>query len=541
LRHHSGGKGKASVTDSDRTGSTPVAPVTSPAGGGSVMSGDLVTEAAFLTPSKQVYVPSPFGQSYPAHLEGRRFRGDTGLHLVCMAMSWKGYQDYGSVTRTDLSSSTLLENVLAAWYGNVRDLGKRSLKYKHLPITLHDTSMLRYILDIYTTNVSNCVMLMNLNRTPLVNAALSRVSAYLGKYMSRINRAYRRMGALLMPSFVKAHAVRNGLIISDNYRMAPLIRFWLNTFWLPSSTGGPVWISGADTLFTGLTTDAILANMVTNIEAATLWLETGVTTGTAMTSDQMDDFNAVKDAIDMTFDVVPGSWVEGLPDPKGMPGITWIDNIYNDMMCRAYTIKDITGGTDVWIAGPTGDMASPFGPGFMPIIGNGPRDLYDFTVLGTPKCVLWNDSGQVAYEDVNSAVRVLGTDFWLRDYLNGASTEIRNIFGLASGAGYREEYVSNQTTDNPVQVNDAINWSTDASVRDFQIQDSLRSRHVMSYLSWSNQKHAGGTLSFMWEKLMEGRFERIHYAPWTDLGLNTEQFVMTALGIPYANRVASAT
>lgn len=252
--------------DSARDGSTPLNP-SGGGGGGSVMRGDLITEATFLQPQPVTFVDSPFGQRYLSRKTRSLSRDDVVLRMGLWAFDVRGYHDYGAVT-LDVPDALAVDYLLQDWYPLVRDMGKRNLKYKHLPLTITDKQMLRYWMNAYGTLVSNNCALLNLNRLAMVNTALSTVSALLPRYMSRLTRLWRRTSALSAPTLLKAHAIRNGMIPYLPNFCSPYVRFWSMEEGpiLAAAAGGPTLVSMIGTQpYDWLTVDLVLGHFVSNL------------------------------------------------------------------------------------------------------------------------------------------------------------------------------------------------------------------------------------------------------------------------------------
>jgi hypothetical protein len=266
-----------------------------------------------------------------------------------------------------------------------------------------------------------------------------------------------------------------------------------------------------------LTNETNLGVFVSNLESVERWCEVG-------TPAIIDDFTAVKDLIDMTHDIVPGSFVSGLPEGSGMPGLVADPGLYNDIFYRCYISKDIhTAGTDRWLAFP---IASEdlFG-GRLPVCGVSTPTIYEFMNLGAPKFLLFNASANTRAADVDSIIRVPGTDFWHRNYLDITGIELRDIFGVVTNK--EGAYCHDASL---ITFYDAYDQNGAANLRDQLVEDSLRNRHPWKpSVVWDRASYPTGFLRI----LDESKYDYIAWQDAEDLGCHLAEFYGKALGIPY--------
>lgn len=512
------GKG-ARVIDADRTGGVPQAPAASSGGSVYASPSSILTEGAFIQYPKPTFVDSPFGQRYVADKAKPMLQLDTLVRVIHTAFTAKGYATYGTVT-SHVQGITDTSQVLSDWYGLVRDMGKRNLKYKHLPTTLSDTTWLLDYLNVYHYWASNTWMLLNLNRLPMYNQGFATLTSYLPKYMSRISRLWRRGSALRMSPLLKGAAIRDGGILS-NVECAPTIRIHTPFFLRAAGSGGPTLTGIAAQGVSVLAVDANLATLVANLEAAERWLEVG---------NASDDFIAMKDLIDMTVDIVPGTWETGLPKGEDAPGLVSDWTVFNDLFLRAELTKDIvTAGTDRWIIFPTAEMTQ-YGFGRIPILGRGtPNAIYDFTLFGSPKFAYFEADKASHAENVDTDVVIPGTNFWLTDIGAAASQDIRNVFGVKSGDGVRESLIV--VGGGAETYFDAFDVNTASAVRIFEEDDTLRRKHYLKSLRYHDRDSFPG--SDLEREVVESRHDYLFYAEAEDFGWNNALLWAQALGIPY--------
>lgn len=510
--------------DAARDGSSPLEKA--PPASTNTPAGSLLTEATYLEPPPMVFVESPFGQRYAS----RRPKTigliqDVGVRIEQWQSSCIGYKDYGTVAGTPVVPGySNGERVLQDWYSYSRDMGKRALKYKHLPVNLSDENMLIYIMDVYHYLIANLTMLLNLNRLPHWNYVLADLNTYLPKYMARITRCWRHASALRMPPFWKAHAIRNGMIAYVPNILAPTIRLWSCNGLLAHVSGGPDITDPWNDLDDLFTTDLTLGQFVEALETTERWLrmgETGIIT----------DFTAVKDLIDMTRDITPGTFDPGLPDSAKVPGLSGDQTLATDLLRRAVFRKDkVPAGTDQWIIYPIPNYAD-YGE-MIPIVGFGAPTIYDFTLLGAAKYGHFTGDLTSLVEDVNTAFRYMGTDYHVR--AQGSVGEIRDVFGLdGSAADLYDEVIGFIDSTGAVaysKVYDAFDCNSASPWRTQLLQDPIRRMNPWDIIRAANQ--SGWT--DLWKR-MTG--EKVHgYQMWVDpqdLGQNYAEFLARSLGIPF--------
>lgn len=478
-------------------------------GGGSVM-GTVITEAAFLRPPLPTFMDSPFGQRYLCAKPKSCINGDVQARGQIWAFSLRGYCTYGTVVAAELAEG---ENLLKDWYPLVRDMAKRSLKYKHLPTTLSDYNMLKYWCDAYFYVLANLTTLLNLNRLLQYNAAFSYLCAILPTYMSRITRLWRRLSALSAPPFLKAHAIRNGQVVFAPGVLAPTIRMWSPEFLLPSGSGGPSPYILDKEIDEILPVAAELGPFVYGLELTEKWLETGAT---AISS----DFIAVRDLVDMSADIVPGTFVPGLPDPKDVPGLSIDLSVITDLLRRAVFRKDvITAGTDRWIIFPVPEM-SDLG-GRIPVCGLGQPTMNDFTYLGAPKYgVFYGAAAGTKSVDVDSNLMVPGTDFQMISTMDISATDARSIFGSKTGTPDEEMWTAPLGT--AADIFSAYDLNVASTIRAAIRGDALRMLHP-----WDDVRyHDRDAWAAGWTRLVEEvGYSYLMYMEPSDLAYNYAEFL----------------
>jgi hypothetical protein len=500
------------------------------------MQGELLTEGTFLSRPGIRYIDSPFEQKYIVNKNRAMTAYEVSIRAGVWGFDVRGYQDYGSFTLNMPSGIADGEEMLQDWYLHVRDMGKRSLKYKHIPTTLTDYDTLMHYINAYFYVVANLATLLNLNRLLQWNAAFSAVTLYLPRYMSRINRLWRRVSGLPMNSLVKAHSIRSGSIVGDPPRMAPIIRFWASKFLLAAGSGGPTITDIDATVLECLMDNTFLGQWVANLETVERWCEVGPSAGAPQ-----DDFIAVRDAIDMTYDVVPGSFIAGLPAAKDLPGLSRDLSVLSDLLCKCVGLKDeVTSGTDTWLFSHIAEHSIWDDRSLVVGFGS-PHPLYDFTLWGTPNFGIHNAGLDIQFANVDTAIRLPGTDFPLKDNLTLANWDIRDFFGqdimgIAAGIG-DDEIMQEYNAGTTMEVGGRFfNWGAVADIIQAIGYDAISKNHIFWLLGSQVRAGAAGKLAVGHAKVYdEAKYDYIFYPEAQDLGDNHAVLWQRALGIPYVN------
>jgi hypothetical protein len=299
------------------------------------------------------------------------------------------------------------------------------------------------------------------------------------------------------------------------------MRVWSHKFLLAAGSGGPTITDINATGAGAISSSTHIATLVSNLEAAERWLEQG-TAAIAV------DFTAVKDLIDMTADIVPGAWSPGLPKPESLPGISPDTTVMTDLLRRAVYRKDIVGaGTDRWIIFPVPGLAEMGSR--IPVVGYGaPHPVYDFTLLGASKYGVFNAGTSLLSADVDSDVRLTGTDFWLADNLTLASQDIRDMFGVTGPAIM--ESVNAAPLGAASTVGDAIDSGIAASIRGYILWDKLRMIHPWDLMRYGDRD----AWASLWPRIIdENIYAYKMFQEPEDLGENYGEFLASSLGVPY--------
>lgn len=515
------------VPDASREASeSPLVAAPSSGGGVSAMSGNWLTEGSFLQRPKITLVDSPFGQRYISTKSRGMASVDNELRLITSLFDVKGYWDSGTVTNS-IQDATAAHTLLRDWYALARDMGKRSLKYKHIPVSLTNTEVLRYYINGYFYVVANLASLLNLNRLPHYGPTFGYLTAALPQYMSRISRLWRRTSALPAPQFVKAHAIRCGMINWQPNRLCPVVRFWAlcshaNGNMLAYASGGPlteVNDNTIDTLQAG-TNLGLLVNSLENVER---WLETG-------TSTILTDWTAMKDLIDMVLDVIPGSFTTGLPEGQSMPGLVTDPSLHTDILCNVVSCKDDQ-ATDQWGLFPVPGLEAEYGSR-IPVMGFGAPTLYDYCSLGRTKVAWFNADYALIYDDVNSPVRWLGTDLRVTASLQPTISSELSATNFGTIAGNTLETIIPNSLNTPYEPEDpAFDFDSAAAWRAFIFTDGMQNHHIWGLGTMTAVREAKNS---GWNRFVEecGVDYKFYMEP-TDLGLNYATLIAHSLGIPF--------
>lgn len=518
--------GASVVGDAARDGSGVPIPQ-QPGSGGSALSG-LLVEGNFIQAPRPKFVDSFFGERYVGERARPVYLEDIGARLVVYTTSFKGYQVANS--STGIAAIPGIDDgykLLADWYPLVRDMGKRNLKYKHLPLTLATyPDMLLNIFDVYYWTLAWLTTLCNLNRLPQYSLAFAVLTPNLSRYMSRVIRGYRRLSAIPMAGFVKAHGLRSGMIVAGS-DLAPVVRVHSPALFKANlGAASPSITLDVSTNAYSVFTDADrLGELIASIENAIRWLEIGNATIAT-------DFTAVKDLIDMTIDIVPGTFAPGLPASDTLPGIVMEPSLISDYMYRAATMKLTVTGADKWIGFPC--FAHAKFQNRVPIMGLGPLTMYDDTLLGTPKFTRFDSGSTIIGDAVDCAVLIPGTDFRQRAMDFMAVTTVNAVVGDLFGASSKyKEYVVNMKTGVIEGMDEPFNWNDAGPTRIFIKTDSLSAKcrwGAPTMCSYVSGDLAGSNFE---RHLVESGFERIHWIDPIDLGPHYALFLAQQLGIPY--------
>jgi hypothetical protein len=430
--------------------------------------------------------------------------------------SARGYFPDTATTDYGIGDGQLL---LKDWYSLTRDMAKRAIKYKHLPVSLSDTDMLIYIMNVYHYVIANLSTLLNLNRLLQWNIGFSVLGINLPQYMSRITRLWRRASCIQMPDFLKAHAIQNGYPVYAPGVLAPTFRFWTSANLLAYGSGGPNLTSLSVSVATLLNSATNMGTFVTNLETCVRWLETG-------SSAIATDFIAVQDLINMSCDIVPGAFRAGLPRPEDMPGLTSDPRVLTDILRRAALRKDVvTAGTDQWCWFPTATQTA-FG-NRIPVVGFGPAGVYDVMLLGAPKFAYLFGFPSDNYTDVDAAMVIPATDIQVQNTIGGVAADWKYVFGHTAGG----EGLAYAPAGTQAQIATAFDVDVAATIRTFTKSDSIAGLHP-----WDATRYASRSTFGVddWSRLVnEKLYGHIHWMEVNDFGENWAEFLGRALGVPY--------
>lgn len=517
--------GAQAPLDATRTAESVPLATSEPAGMGGSSLGqlpELVTEASFLQPERLTLIDSPFGHRYAVSKSRSRSRDDIAVRVMVFASDVKGYHDVGTLVNypfvDDLESGHIL---LQDWYQLVRDMGKRALKYKHIPTTITDVEIPRHYMNAHHFVGSNLWMLINLNRLGMFNVALATLFTHLPKYMSRILRAWKRLSAAPAPNWLKAKEIRDGSILHIPGLIAPTMRFWHPLTLLAAGSGGPSVGADVSNAYDMLANETKLGVFVLALENTILWLERGTPT-------IEDDFRAFKDVVDMTHDVAPGTWTTGLVEAKQAPGFVASASLYMELFGRAIFAKDkVTAGTDQWQIFPIPGLTT-WGSSNIPInyLGNALAE-HDVTLMGTPKFGFFDDDKTAMQADVNSITRVCGTDVRMRAYPLLGGLTAADIFGT----DIVDEVIMRDTVAAAsLATNGTCNWGDADVTRAWLQADSIDSNHYwMRFRAQGRDSFPAG----VWSRFVDESRAKTAFVDVDDLGFNYGNWMSKQLAIPF--------
>lgn len=525
------GSGTATISpplDAAKDGSVPMGKTGSGIGGS--VRGQPIVEGAFITPSRMSFAESPFGQRYALQKPRPFTTQDILARVQVWAFDVIGVHSYTSgITPLDwIPGITDAMIIYAQWYEMTRDLAMRSLKYKPTPTSLSTNPLiLRDYFNVYYYALANLTTLLNLNRLLMYSPALGLLGRYLPQIAARMSRAWIRLQAVLAPVFLKAHAIRNGSIVYQPGFIEPTLRFWSAGYLPDSALGGPYAYSVGGTVNAMLTSSSNLASFMTGIEECIFWLERGSST---MSAGLLADYTAMKDVMAMVNDVVPGTYSQGLPPSKDLPGFTNDPGLLVDLMRRAVFRKDIKPGfTDRWTVFPAPQQSILMEKIPVVLSQKGVVGLYDCTALGAPKYGMLKPSAISFFNDVDSPWACVGTELPVGDSLDRASFDVRSTFGLPTGSVDEETYSTLLGSYNALYS--AFDTDSASEIRLYALRDSLRSLHP-----WDDVRYVerAATPSYWPRLVQEDLGFGLAWVDPEDIGWNYGEFTAKMLAVPYS-------
>lgn len=242
-----------------------------------------------------------------------------------------------------------------------------------------------------------------------------------------------------------------------------------------------------------------------------------------------DDFTAVKDLIDMTHDIVPGSFVPGLPDQRELPGVVPDANLMTELIARVLAWKDnVDQGTDRWALFPIPE--DPVFGGRIPVIGLGTPTVYDYTLLGAAKYGHFN-SLTARNANVDTIFRYMGTDMPIGAEVATAPAtplDTRLVFGSKNTV---DECLLRDGSAAVYTLYKCIDWDIANSIREMLLKDGIWTNHL-----WFKAMPAlrEDWTANVWSRFVdEAGFAYIFWPEHQDLGQNYGTLWAQHLGIPY--------
>jgi hypothetical protein len=514
---------KPVLGDGTRTGTDAPVPGVSAGGQGSSMVG-MLQESQLLQPSKPTFIDSPFGHRYLS----RRARAVHSDEVQARYQTWgfnvKGYWLNGvPSTALRLAEYNAAESIFVDWYTLARQQGKAALKYKHLPLALTDTTLFAMYWNVYHYAVANCTALLALDHMYQYNVAFGSLSEFLPRRITQVKRMWRRLQAIHAPMILKAHAIRSGLIVHDPPRTPPIVRLWSHVA-IDGHFGGPDdYTDEAVSLFDDvMTTLATLDVLISNINIAVMYLETNITNAA-----ELADVTAIKDMIDMIQDVVPGAFVQGLPNENDIPGVVVDVGVLNDIFHRSAFFKhNEDSGTDQWLTYPVPHVGTttPILE-LMPMKGRGTPGLYEFTLLGGAKVSALDNSDTKTYTDQADVAIIYGTDIPLTAKpMDVAAHVIDGVFGTIT----QEQLY---TRDNLwVDISQFVDLDNGGATALWQLKDSMAGLKDYAKMMFTE---IGGALNTFSRLIDEQAVDYTFWMAGEDLCGNYGQLIASSLGVPY--------
>jgi hypothetical protein len=503
--------------------------VTGKAGPGSSYTVGSDDEAPLLAPRLPEQLTTAFGQTYLLS-RPRPWSGDEVLGgILCYDCDYIGYHYYGAVDLTieEIYWITEAKTLLEKWYPRARELGKRALKYKHTPVTLKRADFPIDYINIYHYAVEILWTTLNLNRNYHVNRAFAVFADTIGARYGMIKRLWRRLKAIPAPPLVKAHALRNGTPFWMKDECEPIIRLATHQPFDGKYGGAVDYVDDVAEGYEALGILAKLDILLMNVMKAIRWLEGDIT----YSVNDLADWVYMTDVMDMTFDVLPGTWVQGLPDEASAPGIIESEEMFTEVFLRWQSLKhNQDQGTDQWLGFPMASMAGMNGHMYM--CERGPHSpLYGETLLGWIKAHCFTSSPTSIYEDVSTPVVYLGTDLPkpaqpMQPYSTATP------FG-STGVPFEDFYDS--STGWGIGCEKFVDLENSSAMGELMGYNFISYRSPLHKLLWGWDKPSfSKTIPSTWRMLdnVPGS-TRQWYPRANDLGENYTTMWAAALGIPY--------
>jgi hypothetical protein len=296
---------------------------------------------------------------------------------------------------------------------------------------------------------------------------------------------------------IKAHGMREGLIVEFNTLHSILIR----TPGLPKGTGD---IYGGTNDYSSYGVDWLSNSthqgyVIAAIESALLALETHCGTYSA---NQQDDFQAIRDMMEVINAQMGPTWVPGLPDISELPGVVNAPGILTEYLSRGIFLKeDVSVGTDQWIVFPSPALADLHN--LIPVKSYVQQSEYDTLALGMAKYGFFVSGADSPAEDVNTSGSAIGTD--IRTDI-GLEPSVDTIFAASS-----HEYYYTRALGAWTEGAYATGYDVDAQMEAHHAKDSLDSKHIwFKALQLANT----GSYSFVDDQIA---IVHEHYQPAQDL------------------------
>jgi hypothetical protein len=495
------------------------------------------SDTTFLTPTQPGYVATPTGRQVLTGKHRTMSQNDVAFRLQAWAFDCKGYFEYGTQTLmkppNDLKSQ---ENVYRDYYQLARGVIARTQTNDTLLLDsgcLADNNTMRYYLNACFTDVANTGMLINLNRCSVLGTAWSGISRVLPRYMSRINRNWRRLSSIIMTPNVRAHAIRSANIFYAPGVLAHTIRVWKGNYLKRESEGGPPELAIAPAnpevvapLYEVLTNEVELAQFVSWLEDLTHWLLFGDTP--TPTDDQL----ALKDLLGMaaTNKVLAGSWVTGLPRSNDLPGQIVDASLINEVLSRAVFLKDdVSAGTDQWFMFPV--VGNTTLQRRVPVMGLGMPSLYDSISMGAPKFGQLGENEDQIKADVDVAMWCNGTEHQVHNDLSFQTEDIRAHFGLkpftAQGREYGNESVHYKNGSGNEAYGKVVN---DGAFGTLLSEPTVLAQHVLMHAILRLEE--AGTMDDIMGLFEEADVSWLWYINPEDEGFDTAALATNMLKIP---------
>jgi hypothetical protein len=483
----------------------------------SVLRGPFI-KPSLTDPSPPGLVASPFGPAYlskrsrPIAADSISVIVDTKYHGL------KGYLEFGAPSSSYYPNNyDLASNVWSRWYTYYRRTLESLNKHKAQPINLVDPLTPMYYYEVYHDVVANLVSLLVASKCRQLSAGMVSMTSFMTDgVISDAIALYQRVMAVRAPDFIRSKAITDGLPFQDVVDRC--IHF--NVFIMDQRTTIRSYAAAWPT-FSGSKGYELLGGSSAGITLLMTALKYGVQVleGWVSGANPLIDVTAMLDLIHMGsyFDQTKAQFPGGLPPIENLQ-VRTDPGAFNETYCRLFTAYTVT-GTNL-IAFPVKD--DPNIQKLVPVSGFGAPTIPDFTLFGTPKFAVMDDTAGAVYSAAKWAL--FGTEFRM---LYSAT-----IGGGNKYAGFIGGVDLFTAEDQWIQATEAgIDWNDGTAIRTFINGGSPMIKDHIYWPAVFAAQLAGGLEYRFLDKLT---MDYSIYMPADDLALNYGVATANMLGVPTA-------